>query len=273
MIRAVLRKAVRDGLPQLVVSCVLLFLFSWLFVWLTSLINVGLWATFFDMLPAFVQKLMPVSPKILITPTGRVSFLFVHIVPLLIIIGWSIGRASQIVSREIASGRYEVLLTLPVHRYLWVVIPAVVISLGAILMAGSMRLGLWVATMTVRLPERLPLAQFTPGLVNVAALSIALSGITAAVSAFLSNRWNTIGIAAVILMVSMIVKLVARLWAPGDWMKYLSFLTLFEPQELIFAGGATGVVIGYNAGLIAIGVVGFVVAAAALSLRDIPVSR
>lgn len=273
MIRVVLGKAVRDSLPQLVVSCALLFLFSWLFVWLTSLINMGLWATFFDMLPAFVQKLMPVSPKILITPAGRVSFLFVHIVPMLIIIGWSIGRSSQIVSGEIASGRYEVLLTLPVHRYLWVVVPAVVISLGAVLMAGSMWLGLWIATMTVRLPEKLQLAKFLPGLANVATLSVALSGITAAISAFLSNRWNTIGIAAVILVVSMVVKLVARLWPPGDWMKYLSFLTLFEPQELIFSDGATRMAIAYNAGLLAVGVVGFVVAAVALSLRDIPVSR
>ncbi|MGQ9504939.1 MAG: hypothetical protein ACUVQG_08510 [Thermogutta sp.] len=273
MMRVVIDKAIRDSWPQFLVSCLILFLFSWLFVWLTSLINIGLWATFFDMLPAFVRKLMPVPSKILITPTGRVSFLFVHIVPMLIFIGWAFGRASQLVSGEIAAGRCEVLLTLPVHRCLWVILPGAVFSLGAFLLAASLWLGLWMASITVPLPEGLQLLRFLPGVINLATMSVALLGITAAISAALSNRWNTIGIAALILVASMILKLIARLWQPGEWLKYLSFLTLFEPQELIFLDGSTRTSVVYNVGLIFIGVMGHVVAAAVLSFRDIPVSR
>lgn len=273
MMRAVIAKTIRDSLPQFLASCVILFLFAWLFVWLTSLINIGLWATFFDMLPSFVRKLMPVSPKILVTPTGRVSFLFVHIVPMLIFIGWSVGRASQLVSGEIAAGRFEVLLTLPVHRYLWVILPGVLFSVGSFALAASLWLGLWIAAMTVRLPEHLQLMQLLPGAINLAAMAVALAGITAAISALLSNRWNTIGIAALVLVASLILKLVARLWSPGEWMKYLSFLTLFEPQELIFLSAGTHTPVLYNLGLILIGMVGYAAAAIALSLRDIPVSR
>lgn len=271
--RVVIDKAIRDSWPQLLGSCVILFLFSWLFVWLTSLIEVGLWATFFDMLPTFVRKLMPVNPAILITPTGRVSFLFVHIVPMLIFIGWAFGRASQLVSGEIAAGRCEVLLTLPVRRYLWVIVPGGLFSLGSFLLAASLWLGLWMASITVPLPEGLQLLRFLPGVINLATMAVALLGITAAISAMLSNRWNTIGIAALVLVASMILKLIARLWPPGEWLKYLSFLTLFEPQELIFSDTGARTSITYNIGLVVIGVVGHIVASITLSFRDIPVSR
>lgn len=273
MIRAVVGKTIRDSLPQFLVSCGILFLFAWLFVWLTSLINIGLWATVFDMLPSFVRKLMPVSPKILVTPTGRISFLFVHIVPMLIFIGWSVGRASQLVSGEIAAGRYEVLLTLPVHRYLWVILPGILLSVGAFVLSLSLWLGLWIATVTVPLSEQLRLIQFLQGTINLAAMSIALSGITAVISALLSNRWSTIGIAALVLVASLILKLVARLWPPGEWMKYFSFLMLFEPQELIFLDVGMRTPLQYNLGLLLIGAIGYAAAAIALSLRDIPVSR
>jgi hypothetical protein len=162
---------------------------------------------------------------------------------------------------------------LPVHRYLWVVLPGVLLSVGAFALAASLWLGLWIAAMTVRLPEQLRLTQLLPGAINLATMAVALSGITAVISAVLSNRWNTIGIAALVLVVSLILKLVARLWSPGEWMKYLSFLTLFEPQELIFLDLGTRTLVLYNLGLVLIGVVGYAAAAVVLSLRDIPVSR
>ncbi|WP_297035848.1 hypothetical protein, partial [Thermogutta sp.] len=57
---AVYVKIIRDTRWQLLVSAALLFAFAWLFVWMNSLIKIGLWSTFLDMLPNFVHKLMPV---------------------------------------------------------------------------------------------------------------------------------------------------------------------------------------------------------------------
>ena len=273
MSSAIWIKIIRDARWQLLVSAVLLFAFAWLFVWMNSLIQMGLWSTFLDMLPNFVHKLMPVSVKELLSPTGRISLVFVHIVPMIVFVGWALVRGSEMVSGEIESGRFEVLLTLPMPRPVWVCTPGILTFLGAMTLAAVLWAGLWIGCHQIRLTEQVDTTRFHLAALNLAMMAFALAGITSAISACSSSRGKTLAFATVIFLAAVIVKLVARLWTAGEWLKYLSFMTLFEPQILIFSQESARISLHYNLPLGLIGLVGHLIAAAILTRRDIPVPR
>lgn len=270
---AVCVKIIRDTRWQLLVSAALLFAFAWLFVWMNSLIKMGLWSAVLDMLPNFVHKLMPVPAKELLSPTGRISLVFVHIVPMILFVGWALVRGSEMISGEIESGRFEVLLTLPVPRPVWVFIPGTVTFLGAVILAMVLWAGLWAGCHQIRLGEPVDTTRFHLAALNLAMMAFAVAGITSAISACFHSRGKTLAIATVLFVAAVIVKLVARLWTAGEWLKYLSFMTLFEPQLLIFSQESARISLHYNLALGIIGVVGHLIAAAILAWRDIPVPR
>jgi len=69
----------------------------------------------------------------------------------------------------------------------------------------------------------------------------------------------------------MILKMVARMWEPGAWLRYLSFLTAFEPQRLILLPEeGLGVALRYNGTLLALGLISYLMAAVIFTRRDIP---
>jgi ABC-2 type transport system permease protein len=274
MNQAIWRKAIRDAWVQLAVTAGLLALFGWLFVWLMSLFDLGLWASFVNLLPDFVNQLIGVSPADLVTVTGRVSFLYVHVVTLLMFISWAVGRGSDTVSGGIASGHLELIVTLPVWRISVIVAPAVVATVGSALLALSLWLGNWVGLATVTLEGEASIAAFLPGAVNLFAMAFCLAGVTTLLSSFDRDRWRTIWLAGAFFVVSSIVKLVARLWEAGAWLRYLSFLTAFEPQQIILLRDeAWSASLEYNLPLLIGGVLAYAAAVVVFCRRDIPVPR
>ena len=81
---ALWKKAVSDAWLTLVVSCVLLLLFCWLFVWLMSFFDVGAWSRLLNLLPDFVQPMVGVPMAKLASPAGQLSILFAHIITILV---------------------------------------------------------------------------------------------------------------------------------------------------------------------------------------------
>ena len=75
-------------------------------------------------------------------------------------------------------------------------------------------------------------------------------------------------------VVSMVLKLVARMWAAGSWLGCLSFLSLFQPQELILAPPPNGWPgLRYDAILVLLGLLSYAIAAIVFWWRDIPAPR
>ncbi|MGQ9821428.1 MAG: hypothetical protein ACUVQK_06165 [Thermogutta sp.] len=271
---AIWKKAIRDGWSQFLVSGVLLFGFAWLFVWLNSLVSMELWVRLLDFLPPFAVRLIGIPLQALASPMGRLSVVFVHIVPLLIMMGWAVGRNSELVSGGISNGTLEVLLTVPARRIHWIWIPAVVWACQTCLLAGALWLGLIVGVRVVGTGNGIGYIEFLPGVVNLICMTLCLSGITAALSAADNNRWRTIWLATGIFIVATIIKMVARMWEPGAWLAYLSFLSAFEPQLLILVPEqAARLAWRYNDTLLGVGLLGYVLAAMLLARRDIPVPR
>jgi ABC-2 type transport system permease protein len=271
---ALWKKAVSDAWLTLVVSSVLLVLFCWLFVWWMSFFDVSKWGLFVNLLPDFVQPLVGVSMAKLATPAGQLSIVFGHLVTVLVCIGWAVGRGSDSISGEIGRGTMDLILSLPVWRFSVMAVPAVIATVGAAVLAMSVWLGLAIGLLCVRFPNPPSLVQFRPGAANLFAMTFCFTGITTLISSWNRDRWRTISLAGGFFVVSLILKFVARMWPAGRWLGDLSFLNLFEPQQLILSPSAHGWAgLHHDLGLLAIGFLAYAVAAAVFWWRDIPAPR
>lgn len=271
---AIWRKTIRDCRGQLLASCLLLVLFGWFFVWLQSLFKVGAIAGLISFLPDFVRELLGVPLEQLVTPLGRLSFLYVHLVSVLVCFGWAVGRGSAAVSGGISRGTYELILTLPIRRVSVLFAVAVVTSGGAALLAASLWVGNCLGIATVELESEVRAAAFLPGAVNLCFMTFCFSGITALLSSFDRDRWRTMWLASGFFVLSLILDMVATLWPPGAWLAYLSFLSAYDPQAIILAGPEMlPMSLRHNSALLSVGLAAYVLAGVVFSRRDIPVPR
>ncbi len=225
-------------------------------------------------LPGFVQSMVGVPLDMLATPRGQLSILYVHVVTLLICVGWALGRGSDSITGEISRGTMDLILTLPIWRVSVVVIPAIVTAIGSALLAAAVMLGTWLGLACVRFDSPVAVMDFLPGAVNLACMTFCITGITTLISAGIRDRWMAFALAGGLYIAELVVKLVARMWPAGRWLFYLTFLTPFEPQELILASDpASHVALRCNLTLIALGLASYAVAVVVFNRRDIPGPR
>ncbi len=279
MNRALWNKAVSDAWRQLAVGCVILILFSWIFVWLMSMIQLGAWSALLNLMPSFVEPIMGVPIKELAGPAGRLSMLYVHVVTLLVCVGWSVGRGSDPICGEIGRGTMDLIASLPVRRAAVILVPAVVSTFGAALLPASVLLGTTFGLLMFDLGGDVPISRFLPGAINLFCMTFCLTAITALLSSFNRDRWRTISLAIGVFVVSLIVKLIGRLWQPeselGHYLHYVftygSFLNAFHPQRLILMPEEAGwLATKYNLTLIGLGLVCYVLATIIFTRRDVP---
>lgn len=272
---ALWRKAAVEAWRQFAVSALVLWLFGWLFVWLMSQFRTGAISKLLHLLPDFVGRLAGVPLADLATPTGRLSVLYVHAVTMVVLVGWALGRGSAPISGEIGRGTMDLLASLPIRRTSIVVASATVTTLGTLLLVLALWLGQGMGLATVALEEPVALWPFLPGALNLAAMIFCLTAITTLFSSWDRDRWHTILCVGGVFTLSAILKMVARLWAAGAWLRYLSFLTPFEPQRLILAAPeeAARLAWQYDAILVGLGLAAYLAAGAIFWWRDIPQPR
>ena len=271
---AIWKKAVADAWRPLLISSILLALFGWVFVWLQSLIKLGAWVNILNILPDFVEKIAGVPLAELASPEGRLSIMYLHLVTLLICIGWAVGRGSDTVGGGISRGTLELVITLPVRRASVLLIPAVISTIGAAILALSLWTGNWLGLLTVDFAAEVSILEFLPGAVNLFFMTFALTGVTTFLSSLDNNRWRTMWLAVAFFIVSGMLDMVATLWERGSWLAYCSFLTAFDPQRLILLGADGWTVsLRYNGTLLGLGLAGYLAAAVVFSRRDIPVPK
>jgi ABC-2 type transport system permease protein len=271
---ALWRKAVSDARGQGAVSSVLLLLFCWLFVWFISLFQAGAWGTLLSFVPDRLQPMLGVPLARLATPTGQVSVLYVHVITQFVCVAWAVGRGSDSISGEIGRGTMDLILSLPVRRMSVMIVPAVVAAGGAALLAACVWGGTALGLCTVHLGGSVHAWEFLPGAVNLFSMTFCLTALTTLISACQRDRWRTVFLALGLFILSFIVKMAARVWPQGGWLNYLTFLSLYQPQELILLPEtAKAMAWRYNLGLIGLGLLSYAVAAVILTRRDIPAAR
>lgn len=269
--RALWRKAFGD--VRLLLSCLtlLLFAFSWLFVYLSSLIELGPLGVFLQTLPPVFEKLSGVPMAAVATPLGRISAAYVDPVVLLGTTIWAIGRGSDAVSGEIGRGTMEMLVAQPVRRISILMTQAAMTTIGSAVLALSVLVGLSIGVATVSLPAPVDWRDFVPGALNLFAMMVFLAGVSTLVSAFGNHRWRTIGLIGGFYVIELILKVIGRLVERLEWVKYLTFATACEPQGLVIDRmHAWELSLRYDGALIGLGIVCYLVAAAVFCHRDLP---
>ena len=273
------RKAISDSWLQLVLSSLFLLLFGWLFVWMTSLLRLGAMPAFLRLLPKFVEPLLGVPIAELASTTGRLTFVYVHIITLLICVGWAIGRGSDVVAGEISRGTMDLLLSLPIRRFSVLTVSGVTTLFGAAVLAFSLWTGSWIGLKTIALPQEAAIGRFLPGVLNLASVTFCLAGLSAMLFRGTATAARTIWLACGLFVVESLVKMIARLWQPegsfahlASTLNYLTFLTVFRTAATDSDPGRSDGTARrqYDGALLGIGLLGYVVAAMVFTCRDIP---
>src|SRR5262245_31357631 len=99
MIRTLCAKTFSDAKWLLVPFLVLTFFFPWLYIWVTSMINVPAFTQFLtNALPKQWERFSGMSFTQMATPAGRVALIYAHPLILLSATIWTIARGSDCVS-------------------------------------------------------------------------------------------------------------------------------------------------------------------------------
>jgi ABC-2 type transport system permease protein len=274
MNRALWKKAFDDVRTQLLVSSIILAGFSWIFMWLISLVKMEMLATVMQALPGFFQRMLGIPLPDLVTPAGRISIVFVHIITLIVCLGWAVGRGSDPICGEVGRGTLDLLVSLPIWRPTLIIISAAMAALGTAVLALSILFGIALGLATTDFQQELSLVWFIPGTINLFSMVFCMTGITTFISSIIKDRWRTISLAAGFFLVSLIIEVVSKLWPAGAWLHYCTFLSAFQPQTLtVFQGNSLVMQTTYNAVLLGIGLFCYASGIAIFSRRDIPASR
>ncbi|HWB09945.1 MAG TPA: ABC transporter permease subunit [Pirellulales bacterium] len=264
-------KTVGDARLLLAGLTLLMFGFNWLFVWLTSLVELGAFSVFLRAMPAEMESLIGVPFAKVATTTGRIALAYIDPVVIFTMVTWSFARGSDVVSGEIGRGTMEILLAQPVSRRQLLVCHSVVTTAGSALLALAAWLGTCQGLAATGLITEVEPRHFIPAAVNLFAATFFLTALTTAISACDNQRWRTLGIVGAIYIVELLVKIVARMSPKFHRLMYLTFLGAFEPQTLVvYPERAWEISLRYDGTLIGLGLVAYLAAAVIFSHRDIP---
>jgi ABC-2 type transport system permease protein len=216
---------------------------------------------------------------------------------------WAIGRAALAVAGELDRGTLELLMAQPLPRWSVIVshlvvdvlvIPLLCLSLWSGTLLGSVLVGPFeVAAADVEALRVLPFEvkidpamlridpwAFGPSLWNVGALIFAVSGLTMALSAVGRFRNRVIGLAVLLMLLQFLVNVVGQLWDAAAWLRPFTVFYYYQPQQITLTGSWTvnpgalwnsgPYVVNVLAVLFTVGAVGYAVALAVFTRRDLP---
>jgi ABC-2 type transport system permease protein len=271
MNRVLWSKAWHDAWPLLTSLGLLLFAFNWLYVWLSSLVELGALAVFLSALPPAFEQMLGVPFSKVATPSGRIAVAYVDPIVIFSAVAWGIARGSDVVAGELGRGTLEMLLAQPIRRISLIITHAVASTLGALALALAAWGGTCAGLATVTLAGSVEARDFLPGALNLFGLMVCLGGLSTLVSSWETLRWRVIGVVAGVYVLSLIIKIVARMVSWLDWMMYVTFLGAFEPQSLAISPvDAWQRLCVMNGVLVGLGLAAYALAAVVFEHRDLP---
>ena len=261
MNRALWKKAFRESWLLFAGCGIILYLFCWVRVWITSRLEMGRFQNILENLPESWQKLAPVPIDQLFSYEGRIAVTYEEPVVYLMMAIWCIARSSDAVSGGLGRGTMEMLLAQPVSRREVIGVHTTVTMLGVLLLATIAYAGTTTGIATtvvselskpvevplfgidipftggeqveVPMSEKVRPATFLPAAINYFALGTFLTGFTTLMSSWDRYRWRTIGIAVGFYVVSTILELVALAVDGFAWVKCLTFFGAYEPIRIV----------------------------------------
>lgn len=259
-----IKKNFRDSALLLTALTLGIFMLSWMWMWITSRLEMSKFKQILELLPNEWQKLSPVPFEWLVTYPGRISLLYDEPIVLLCMGIWCIARGSDCISGEINRGTMEMLLAQPLGRLQALFSHCLVTLFGILVIAAASWAGIYLGVETLsvkeevlpsfRVPmigyeivnpfgkpteqiipmrERVDIAAFTPAVVNFISLGVFIAGVSILVSSWDRYRWRPIGIVTGFAILSSMIKVLGMRVDSLYWLKYVSFFTAYEPEVFV----------------------------------------
>jgi ABC-2 type transport system permease protein len=304
MTRALLGKLLRDVRTPLMVVCGLLALYECLWARITARLTEEVLPTVTRHVPLevlmdvlfkgpgqFIQAILGGDWIDLRNARDVLAVGLVHPFVQTVLCVWGVGRAAGAIAGEIDRGTMELLMSQPVRRRSiivahlladLVIIPILCLSIWGGLCIGIAAFGRidLHAAADVRELTINPF-EYGPALVNAAALVFAVSGVTMAVSAAGRYRGRVMGISVLVILVQFLVNAIGQMWPAAAVMRPFTVFFYYQPQRIVLQGQWTvDPAACWHSGwhlplygwlvLTAVGGLGYVLAMAIFSRRDLP---
>jgi ABC-2 type transport system permease protein len=301
---ALLAKLLRDVRTPLVIVCGLLGLFECLWARITARLTEEILPTVTRHVPLevlmdvlfkgpgqFIQAILGGDWIDLRNARDVLSIGLVHPFVQTVLCVWGVGRAAGAIAGEIDRGTMELLMAQPIHRRSLIVahlladlaiIPVLCLSIWSGLWLGIGVFGRFDfhAPADVRDLSINPV-EYGPALVNAAALVFAVSGVTMAISAAGRFRGRVMGTAVLVVLIQFLINAIGQMWPRAAVLRPLTVFFYYQPQRIILAGQWTvdpgpcwhsGWHLPLYASLVlfAVGGLGYALALAIFSKRDLP---
>jgi ABC-2 type transport system permease protein len=263
---ALARLLFREAALMIALGSGLLVVFSAMFVFIMKDVSLPAVFKLFD----FAAPMLGIPLSKLGSPEGTFSVVFVDGPTLIICIGWAITRGSDAVSGQLGRGVFETILAQPITRGQVLLLHSLVTLLGSAIISASIWLGIAIGIVAFGQLDRVSPLVFWPGSVNMFFFLFALVGITTFVSSFESQRWRTIGIVIGFYCVSLMLKVLSRVWEDGAWLNYLSLPGAYEPQRLVIYPERIDELLAYNGVFLVVGLLSYALAFVIFTRRDLP---
>ena len=181
----------------------------------------------------------------------------------LIVLVFVIMAASSFVAGEIDRGTIELWLSVPVPRWRLLSAKQIALVIGIVVLAA-------VTVALIAVAARLANESLsTSGLVAtgavLSALCIAVAGYTSLFSSLFSSRGAAAGLAAGVTIGSYLLGILSGISRDFDWLRYLSIISAFHPQQALLGGAADAAEVS---ALVALGVVTALLSLAVFQRRD-----
>lgn len=206
------------------------------------------------------------------------SVSYIHPVTQIILCVWAVGRAAGAIAGEIDRGTMELLMAQPIRRgqvlRAHLIVELITLPILCLSMwAGTWTGAAWVGFLDAEVPShRVDPWLFAPGLLAVAALVFAVSGMTMALSAGGRFRGRVLGLAVVVTLLQFLINVIAQLWEPMEVMRPFTLFYYYQPQKIMLhADWHSDMTVWRSlAVLFAVGAAGYVLAWAIFRRRDLP---
>ncbi len=238
-------------------------------------------------------------------PTDFLAVELLHPVVVVLAFLWAVGKSSGAISGELGGGTMELLLSQPVPRgkliLAHLIVDAVTIPVLMLSIAAGTHLGLWTVgefrvnqEVVKKVSEKAPkfaqekvkeLAESQKvlpvkpehqwkGLLNLAALTFAMSGVGLLISACGRNRWRTTGWAVLLVIGMFVLNVIAQLWDPLAPVRPLTLFFYYQPHrhwlDDLWTVDVGGLAVPAVPLLLAVGAAGYAAAWWVFRKRDLP---